>query len=141
MIKIAKRDWPILAAVLFSIVCLALLIGLIFKIWFYFGNRDDLVKKDLYQAVFLNNNQIYFGKLKNINSRFLLLQDVYYVQLSGTDAESGTPKGRIVKLGEIETHGPMDEMVINRDHVIFWENMRSNSQVVQTIQGLKSQSR
>lgn len=99
-------------------------------------NWPQIVDGGTYQAVFLDNNQIYFGHLKNIDSLYLLLKDVYYVQLSdGHNAKTG----RLVKLGEAESHGPRDEMIINRQHVLFWENLTSSSQIVRTIQVLKGQ--
>ena len=93
----------------------------------------ERIDQTIYQAVFLEGNQIYFGKLRDIDSRYPILDEVYYVKLEGEDATSG----RLVKLGETEPHGPQDQMVINRDHILFWENLKDDSQVVQTIRSLK----
>ncbi|MEK7121210.1 MAG: hypothetical protein AAB857_00710 [Patescibacteria group bacterium] len=90
---------------------------------------------ETYQAVFLANNQIYFGRLKNINSDYLILSDVYYVKIN----ESGA--GQLVKLGAGEPHGPRDEMIINQDQVLFWENLNFDSPVVKTIQSIQSQGK
>jgi len=95
-------------------------------------DKKDFIDPDAYQAVFLMNDQIYFGRLKNISSDYLILSDVYYVKIS----ESGA--GQLVKLGIGEPHGPKDEMIINQDQILFWENMRFDSQVVKTIQNMKS---
>lgn len=95
--------------------------------------RNDLIDKSSYQAVFLSNDQIYFGHLKNPGSDYLILTDVYYVKVN----ESGA--GQLVKLGQIEPHGPKDEMTINREHILFWENMRPDSPVVKTIQSMQLQ--
>lgn len=86
-----------------------------------------------YQAVFLADKQIYFGKLRGIDSQYLILDDVYYVKLEDEEATSG----RLVKLGTMEPHGPKDQMIINRDHILFWENLKPESRVIQTIQNLK----
>ena len=94
-------------------------------------DKSDFIDSDAYQAVFLTNDQIYFGRLKNISSDYLILSDVYYVKIN----EDGV--GQLVKLGAGEPHGPKDEMVINQDQVLFWENIRSDSQVVKTIQNMK----
>ena len=101
----------------------------------FFASRDsgNLVDLGTYQAVFLSNNQIYFGHLTNIDSQYPVLADVYYVRLEGSDATSG----RLVRLGEGEPHGPKNEMIINRDHILFWENLSTDSKVVQTILNLK----
>jgi hypothetical protein len=38
----------------------------------------------------------------------------------------------LVKLG-CELHGPSDQMLINRDQVSFWENLKSDGQVTTAI--------
>ena len=65
-------------------------------------DKQDFIDSDAYQAVFLTNDQIYFGRLKNISSDYLILSDVYYVKVN----ESGA--GQLVKLGAGEPHGPRD---------------------------------
>ena len=41
------------------------------------------------------------------------------------------------KLGS-ELHGPEDQMVINRDQVQFWENLKDDGQVVKAITTYKA---
>lgn len=38
----------------------------------------------------------------------------------------------LVKLGD-ELHGPKDEMRINRDQVLLWENLKGDSKVTDAI--------
>lgn len=89
------------------------------------------IDSSTYQAIFLDNDQIYFGRLKNVDpdSEYLLLTDVYYVKVNEDSV------GQLVKLGQIEPHRPTNEMIINRDHILFWENLTPESQVTQTIRG------
>ncbi|KKT50837.1 MAG: hypothetical protein UW43_C0001G0002 [Candidatus Yanofskybacteria bacterium GW2011_GWA1_44_21] len=94
-------------------------------------DKKSFIDPDVYQAIFLTNDQIYFGRLKNISSDYLILSDVYYVKVN----ENGA--GQLVKLGAGEPHSPKNEMIINQDQVLFWENLRSDSAVVKTIQGLR----
>ena len=96
-------------------------------------DRKDFIDSSTYQAVFLTNDQIYFGNLKNTSSDYLILSDVYYVKID----QSGS--GQLVKLGLGEPHGPKDEMIINQDQVIFWENLKPDSTVVQKIRTMKLQ--
>ena len=91
-------------------------------------DRNDFIDPATYQAVFLTNDQIYFGRLKNISPDHLILSDVYYVKVN----ESGA--GELIKLGQIEPHRPKDEMVINQEHILFWENLSLDSPIVQNIQ-------
>src|SRR3989338_4625865 len=94
-------------------------------------DKKSFIDPDVYQSIFLTNDQIYFGRLKNISSDYLILSDVYYVKVN----ENGA--GQLVKLGAGEPHSPKNEMIINQDQVLFWENLRSDSAVVKTIQGLR----
>jgi len=90
-----------------------------------------------YQAVFLTNDQVYFGKLSNATSQSPVLRDVYYLQITqGLQPieEGSSPRTNLnlVKLGG-ELHGPTDEMIINRDHILFYEDLKADSQVVTAI--------
>lgn len=97
---------------------------------------DERVDKSNYQAVFLDNNQIYFGHLKNIDSQYPTLRDVYYVQVSETTSGKKTQQvNKLVKLGEVEPHKPQNEMILNSQHMLFWENMRPDSPVTRAIEG------
>ena len=96
-------------------------------------DRKDFIDSSTYQAIFLTNDQIYFGNLKSASSDYLILSDVYYVKIDQSGA------GQLVKLGLGEPHGPKDEMIINQDQVIFWENLRPDSTVVQKIRTMKLQ--
>lgn len=94
-------------------------------------NKQDFINPDTYQAVFLTNDQIYFGHLRNISSEYLILSEVYYVKINKDGA------GQLVKLGAGEPHGPQDKMIINQDQVLFWENLTFDSPVVKTIQSVQ----
>lgn len=92
------------------------------------------VPSSQWQAVFLNNNQVYFGKLKDYDSNYLALSDVYYLR-SATDLEQNQTSStnlNLIKLGG-EVHGPEDTIYIPKQSVLFWENMKDTSRVVQTI--------
>lgn len=88
-----------------------------------------------YQAVFLTNNQVYFGHLENAESRSPVLKDVYYLQANQQNPQSGNetqPNLQLVKLGN-EVHGPQDEMVLKADQILFWENLKDDGKVVKAI--------
>ena len=94
-----------------------------------YNKRTDFIDPSTYQSVVLTNNQVYFGRLKSVSDDYLILSDVYYIKIESDG-------NRLIKLGTIESHGPQDKMTINQDQVMFWENLRSDSQVVKTIQGM-----
>ena len=126
---------PVILAVTFTVLGVA--VGVISTLFlanflrYDSYNKQDFIDPNAYQALFLTNNQIYFGHLKNISPDYVLLKDVYYVKIG----EGGA--GQLVKLGIIEPHGPKDEMIINQDQVVFWENLRFDSPVVKNIQNQK----
>lgn len=96
-------------------------------------DKSEFIDRNTYQAIFLTNNQIYFGHLKNVNDDYLILFDVYYVKVSEEENKS-----ILVKLGTIEPHGPTGSMTVNKDQVLFWENLRPDSQVIKTIESIQS---
>lgn len=96
--------------------------------------------RDSYQAVFLTNNQVYFGKLTETRGNYAVLTDIFYLQVQPTlqpSQPAANPNVNLVKLGS-ELHGPDDRMEINRDHILFVEDLKSDSQVVQGIEQYKS---
>lgn len=102
---------------------------------------DDLgVDPDKYQAVVFSNGQVYFGKLKSLNSDSVRLTDVYYpqVQPEGESTDADTQQGSVgqsnvlVKLGD-EVHGPEDEMMIPKSQILYYENLKPDGRVVTLI--------
>ena len=96
---------------------------------------------DGFQAVFLSNNQVYFGKLERSTSQYPVLKEVFYLQITQTlqpRDETAPPAQNVslVKLGG-ELHGPEDAMVINRDHILFYEDLKADSQVTTAIKQFK----
>ncbi|MBX4191595.1 MAG: hypothetical protein KW804_02220 [Candidatus Doudnabacteria bacterium] len=138
-----------------SIVALVVVIVLAAGVWMkteYRFRKQAMGISDGYQAVFLTNNQVYFGKL-SYNHKSAVLTDIYYLQVtqnlqqatngttsttpSTTPNTSSQPKINLVKLGN-ELHGPQDTMFIERDKILFWENMKEDSKVVQAIKESQS---
>lgn len=95
------------------------------------------------QAVFLNTGQVYFGNIKSLNANYFVLTNIYYLQTSnsGTAASSTNSNTSVslVKLG-CELHEPLDQMVINRTQVTFWENLGDNGQVAKAVSTFEKQN-
>lgn len=103
--------------------------------------RPSLVIRDknAYQAVFLDNGQVYFGKLRALNDEFASLTDIYYLRAGSavqTAGQTGTPEIDLIKLGA-ELHGPKDEMIMAREHVIFYEELGEGGEVMKLIRAHK----
>lgn len=131
--------WPIV------VVVVAIILGLV--AWLTLSgskNTSVAVDSSKYQAVFFTNGQVYFGKLHAFNDEYMKLTDIYYLQSqqsAETDKDSKNPQEtsndqgnvQLIKLGD-EIHGPEDEMIISKDQVLFYENLKSNGKVTQSIE-------
>jgi hypothetical protein len=146
----SKMKWIIIGVVALVLVAAV--------VWYFASNNGGKVlgasTSSTYQAVFLSNGQVYFGKLEE-QGNWIELTDIYYLQVTQnlqaastadqaktatptTDSTSTTqPNIQLVKLGS-ELHGPKDAMHIERDKVLFWEDMKDDSKVVAAIKQYKS---
>lgn len=116
-----------------------------------------------YVAVFLSNKQVYFGKLRDAESTFPTLTDVFYLRVtqtldpgtagnaeevsvvkSGKDAKDETVTPTAAAARKLknqltliklgsEIHGPTDTIRINRDQILFVETLKDDSKVVKAI--------
>lgn len=99
-----------------------------------FTGQPDTTK---YQALFLTNGQVYFGKLDQSSTllgKDFILTNVYYFQAAqgGLNTSTSSSELSLIKLGS-ELHGPENKLVINRTSVLFWENLKTDSKVVEAI--------
>lgn len=89
-----------------------------------------------YQAVFLSNGQVYFGKLHDYYSDRPYLTNVYYIQgsNSGENAQDAANNGnqQLVKLGS-EVHAPTNTMILNKSSILFVENLTEEGNVMKLI--------
>jgi len=136
------------AGVVALVACVAILIiAVIWSIAVSGGkgsSQNKFVKTNDYQAVFLTNGQVYFGNVKAINDDYIQLQNIYYLtQNTSTDSKGNTTTDgnyTLVKLGCQQIHDPIDEMVIERSQVSFWENLNSSGKVVTSIKQFQKQN-
>jgi len=129
----------IILAILYIVIAAAIVFAVVTTKGFGLLNRNA---SSNWQAVFLDNGQVYFGHMKGQNSQYVTLTNIYYLQVSpsqgsqtSTSSTTSTDANQqltLVKLGN-ELHGPTDEMAVNRDHVTFIETMKSDSKVVSAI--------
>lgn len=101
-------------------------------------SEKEYLNPDKFQAVFLNGGQVYFGKVRELNDKFLTVDNIYYLRVNeqaqqATNTNQQTQQDiSLAKLG-CELHGPEDQMVINREQVTFWENLKDDGQVAKAI--------
>ena len=133
------------ASLTFFLALVIIVAGVIFAMINFNGNNREanLVDTSKYQAVFLNGGQVYFGNVKDLNSQYLKLDNIYYLRVNQQVQPDGNATQNandvsLVKLG-CELHGPQDSMVVNREQVIFWENLKNDGQVLKAIDQYKQQ--
>jgi hypothetical protein len=97
------------------------------------GTEAAYIDTTTYQSVVLVTNQVYFGRL-HIDGDVYTLSDVYSFS-ANSDVTTGTVQ--LVKRGN-ELHGPEEPLVIPGRSVLFFENMRTDSEVVQAIGKIRS---
>lgn len=131
-----KWLWPAL------VVAVAIILGVVG--WWFLGQGG--AKKpatDRYQAVFLDNGQVFFGKLKNVKGEYLTLETAYYTKKAEIP-EDATPEQKaaidsnvsLAKVGN-EVYGPESTMSIRASQVLFWQDLKSDSKVTKAIEGDK----
>ncbi|HEX3099489.1 MAG TPA: hypothetical protein VHQ41_00770 [Patescibacteria group bacterium] len=136
--------WVILAVVLLVFV----VAGVLFRDRLFPSHSASSATEDQsassgYQAVFLTNGQVYFGKLSGMTASYATLKDIYYLQVTTPPAnadgsqlnqqqQAQNQQLSLVKLGQ-ELHGPVDEMKINRDQVLFYEDIKEDGRVMKAI--------
>lgn len=127
---------PILKLIVLILVIVGLGFFGVYKILPAFSGK--VATKSDYSAIFLDNNQVYFGKIGRTGGDFVKVTDVYYFESpSASSAQVGSDI-TLVKLGS-EVHGPTDEMKINRDHILYLEELTDDSRVVAAIRSYKNQ--
>ena len=111
-----------------------------------FGRLSAWADLSKYQAVFLVNGQVYFGKVTDANSQTLILENIYYLRSAGdlqtseiknSTTTPATDNFSLVKLGN-ELHGPEDKMSINLNQVLFTEDLKIDSKVVEAIRAYEN---
>lgn len=148
----AKKSGGMVKNLVTLIVIIVIIFGGLYLLGSYTGLNVGLGSSGVklsanWQAVFLTNGQVYFGKIKGIDKDNVYLRDIYYLQVvnqplqrsqTGDDVavDTGSQETEqrltLIKLGN-ELHGPKDEMIINRDHVILMEDLKDDSRVAQAI--------
>jgi len=127
-----------LVAISIAVIILAAAIVLA-ALMVYRSSVNSLIDTSKYQAVFLTNGQSYFGKLQPAGGSYMELTDIFYLQTKPTDStapQQATPdtsaQVQLVKLGD-EIHGPSDQMIIDKSQILFFENLKSDGKVAQSI--------
>lgn len=142
--KRVPSKWGRIGAVALLFALTILVVAAIGVLFIGPNDQGKFVNNSQYQAVFLTNGQVYFGKLNEVGRDYFKLQDIFYLTQNTTTTASGqtTTDGNytLVKLGCQQIHDPVDEMIIERSQVSFWENLQANGKVVTSIAQFQKQN-
>lgn len=122
-----------------SVILALLIVGFIgWTLWSNAKNAETGIDSSKYQAVYLMNGQIYFGKLTQQGDSHLKLTNVYYLQTAAGDEKSDTTQqandnAQLIKLSKA-IYDPSDEMIISKDQVLYFQNLTSDSRASKLIQ-------
>ena len=143
---VAKEGKPLFKRFLWPVVVVIILGVAGWFAWSNMSSGGTAIDGSKYQAVFFTNGQVYFGKLNAFNSGYMKLTDVYYLQSqqASSTKDSSNPQAtsadqnnvQLIKLGD-EIHGPEDEMIISKDQMLFYENLKPDGKVAQSIKKFK----
>jgi hypothetical protein len=124
------KRFRLLGLAFFVVACLA--VGL----WWFRG-WHGLKLDTTYQAVLLENGQVYYGRIQHTDSEMTLLTDVYYVQ-SQVDTQTKEMKNILIRRGN-EWHSP-NRSVINTRHIVVIEPVTPGSKVAELITQLREKN-
>ena len=90
---------------------------------------------------FLITNKSILEKMTRKTDQEIILEKVFYLKAdTNLTSEEQNVKLSLIKLGN-EIYKPRDQMIINRSHVLFLEEMQSKSEVMQAIERYEKQTR
>ncbi len=111
--------------------------------WHQVTSSTPPIDMSKYQAVFFTTGQVYFGKLSNVNADYMQLTGVFYAQTNSatskdnTDTKTEQPTNsndiQLIPLSEA-SYGPENKITIAKAQVMFYENLKSDSQAAKLIQ-------
>jgi hypothetical protein len=125
-----------------GIFCIAVLLLAVVIVLVYGGtDQSKYINKNDYQAVDINvggstsGDQIYFGNLTTINSNYVVLENVFYIPSTTSSTSNITLEPLVCQID-----APVNQMIINRSSVNWWENLQNSGKVSQTIANYEKSS-
>lgn len=128
LVSIKKRPTIVVLGVFLIGVLIAATVWLVFP-------KGQQINTSTYQAVYLTNGQMYFGKLQNTDGAYLTIKSPYMPQSTSSPQDTASA---IIKVKN-QLWGPEDSIAIRSDQVSFWQNLRDDSKVTQAIKAKQDQ--
>ncbi|MGH2722705.1 MAG: hypothetical protein ACRDI0_00290 [Actinomycetota bacterium] len=95
---------------------------------------SDRIDPGRYQAVFLQNGQVYFGRLEDAGA-FLELRDAFFIEEvpAGAEGDERQPPVRQVRPVSEEFHQPEGSIFFPKETVLRVDNLSPDSEVALAI--------
>ena len=113
------------------------------KIFSTKNSGNQFLINDTYTGVFLDNNDVYFGKIIKRDSSFVALDNAFFLRVTqvpqkGKDGKTANvPSLNLIKVGT-EIHKPTGKVEIQVSHILFMEDLDPTSGVVRLIRNYKA---
>jgi hypothetical protein len=111
----------------------AAIVSLAVVMWWFYGKRP-LKFETPYQAILLDNGQVYYARVNQMDSDFSVMTDVFYVERQ-VDSQTKEVKNILIRRGN-EWHAPNRTIVSSR-HILMIEPVAPGSKVAELIAALK----
>lgn len=137
-------EWHIIKKSLFVVAGILILLLADANYGIFSVMRQNSASGTKWQAVFLTNNQVYFGHLSPYGFGAFVLHNAYYIHttqvpVTPSPTEKNPPaqpktqtRNELVPATQ-DPQAPEDAMFIPKNQVLFWQNLRDDSPVVRTI--------
>lgn len=80
------------------------------------------------------NNSLFFGQITREDDRYIYLTHTYLLQQTPSDPNNASSAPRFQLIKQInDPIAPEDELIINRNHLLFYQPLRADSKIVQEI--------
>ena len=95
-----------------------------------------------FYGVFLDDGDIYFGKISDKESVFVTVDEAFYLKITQetqTDSNGGiveVPQLNLVKVGN-EIHKPLGNIEIQRSHIVSIQELAPGSEVIKVMKSYK----
>ncbi len=109
---------------------------------------DTAINPNEYQAVFFTSGQACLGKLQPVDTAYMRLTNVFCLQKQAdvatakADATAKAGEASNIQLTNLanDALGPHDEMIIARNQILFYENLKPDGKAAKAIQSYGTQN-
>lgn len=128
------NKWSRVGGVVLLFALTVIVVASIFLIHYTNSDQWKYVNTSEFQAVDVSvggsssGDQIYFGQVKDIETNYLILDDIYYIPATTSSTSNITLQPLVCQVDN-----PYNQMVISLSSVNWWENLQNSGKVAQSI--------